>query len=425
MKKIYGGYKTVFCSFLCMFFLQIFYTNSSSVYTREITAEFGFDRAPFILYLSIASIVMLICSPVVGKMLQKYNPKHVMSIALIIQILCYLGFTISTQLWHFYAFAIGLGIAFATVIRVGPTTLVNMWFGPKVKSRLITIVSCGNGIGSIIILPLVTHIVTTYGWRYGYYFTAAVEGLFILPCFWFFISTPKLSGEGRRGDFTAEEASEKKNLRAVEGRSLKLNETLRLPEFYFMAVAMILISMAANGLLANVQLFFTDVGFDEMTAAWILSLSTGLATVGKIIDGIAIERFGIKKATLFGGACYAISLLCLCFVTSTDSYAYIGFIIGYALGGSLTTLFAPIMTSYMWGNEHYGENYGAVNLMSSIGTTVGPTFMALIYDMTGTYMNAWITITVGLVITTTCYVTAMTLSERRNRRERSVQTTSV
>lgn len=417
MKKLYGGHKTVFCSFLCLFFIQIFYTNSSSLYTGAITAEFGFDRAPFTLYLSIASAVMLFCSPVVGKLMQKYNPKYIMSGALIIQIISYLGFTISSQLWHFYVFSIGLGIAFATVIRVGPTTLVNFWFGPKVKSRYITIVSCGNGVGSIVILPLVTYVVTNFGWRYGYYLTAAVEAILILPCFLFLISTPAISGEPRRGDLTAEEAGEKKNAGKVEGRSLKLSETIRQPEFYFMAVAMILVSVAATGLLTNVQLFFIDVGFDPMKAAWICSFATGIGTLGKIIDGIVIDRFGIKIGTLYAGSLYVIGVASLIFVTSTGSLAYIGFIVGYALGGSLTTLFAPIMTSYMWGADNYGANYGAVNLMSSVGSIIGPSSMALVYDMTGTYVNAWIAIAVGLVITVACYLIAMSLANRRKARE--------
>ena len=411
-EKFYYGWKAAFCGFLCLFFGQILYTNCSGIYTGAITKEFGFARSSFSFYLTISATTMMILSPFIGKLMQSKNIKRVMCITQIIMACCYLGFTFCTQLWQFYVLAVGLGIGFAAVIRLAPSILVNFWFGPKKKSSVMAIVTTGSGIGSFLIVPMITKIVNTWGWRYGYYTAAAILLLFVTPCFLCMVNTPEQLGMKRQGDYEPGE----KQAKNAEPEGLMLKEVLKRPSFVMMVIAMIFMSITATGLLTNVQLFFTDLGFDPVKAAWITSTGTGLLTIGKLVDGYMIQKFGVKAATIFCVVSFIGAMLSLTTMTSSSSMAYIGFILLYPLGGSIATLVSPLITSYLWGTKDYGANYGTVNFASGIGTAAGPTATALMYDITGTYTYAWLAVSVCIAAAGLCFVGAMIYEEAKRKR---------
>ena len=407
--KLYYGYRVVFCAFLCLFFGQILYTNSAGIYTKAITEEFGFTRSAFTFYMTVSATTMMLISPFMGKLLQSRHVKKVMVITQIIMACSYIGFTFCTQLWQFYCLGVGLGIGFAAVIRLAPSVLVNFWFGPKLKPRVMTVVTMGSAIGAVAIVPLIAKIVSNYGWRYGYYTAAAILLLFVTPCFFFIVSTPELKGLKRAGDLEPGELQTKN----AEPEGYMLQQVLRRPAFALMAIAMIFLAVSATGLLTNVQIFFTDIGFDPVKAAWIASTASGLQLFGKLADGYVIDKFGIKQATVFCIATYIGSMLCLCATTSSNSVIYYGFIVLFALGASIPTLLGPLITSYLWGTKDYGANYGAVNLASSVGTAIGPTVTALMYDISGTYRYAWLMVACALGIAGICFFSAMILEEKK------------
>ena len=407
-ERFYYGWKIVFCGFLCLFFGQVLYTNCAGAYTAAITEEFGFSRSSFTLYLSISSAVMMISSPFIGRLLERGNTKVIMVVLQIVQALCYLGFTVCTELRQFYCFAVGLGLGFAGVIRLAPAILVNFWFGPKLRGRAMAFVTAGSGIGALTILPLITKIITTYGWRYGYYTAAAILIFFVTPCFLFIVSTPEKKGIAKRGEYTEEEKSSLNE----EKSGMQVQQALKTPEFVCMVVAMLLLAIAATGLLTNVQVYLTDLGYDPTTAAAYTAVASGLLTVGKFVLGFLADKFGLKSTTNFAIGTFVFVFLCL-FFTSYWGPAVFGFVAIYGIGGSIAVFLPPLITARIFGNRDYGAIYGSVNLASGVGTTIGPVSVALIFDITGSYKYAWLGIAALVLVAGIAFYLAMALAEKR------------
>lgn len=408
-EKVYYGWKVVVCAFMCLFFGQLLYTNVMGVYTKAITEQFGWERAQFTLWTSVSAIVMMISSPIIGKLYQKYPMKKVMCMIVMIMSSGYLGFACSSQLWHFYMFAVLMGVGFAGYIRMGPSILVNLWFGPKLKSMAMAIVTTSTTFGTLIIVPMITNIVGKFGWRAGYFTTVGINLLVVIPVFWFIIDTPESKGIEKQGMINEDE----KTMVERDGVDLEPSQVLKLPEFYLFGAAQLLCAICSTGILTNVQMYFTDIGFNSAVAAWITSASWATAFVGRFIVGGVCKNKGVRTGITFCAAAYTFSMIGLFFTQYNMIFGFL-YAAGYAVGSCITILVPPLMTPTMWGAKNNARNYGLVNFCSSIGTIFGATAIALVYDMTGTYSNAWLALAGIFVLAGILFYLSLTISKKRN-----------
>ena len=412
--KMYYGWKIVICAFMCLFFGQLLYTNVMGAYTKAITEQYGWERAQFTLWTSVSATIMMIASPIIGKLYQRFSVKKVMCIIVLIMSCGYLGFACSSRLWHFYAFAVLMGIGFAGYIRMGPSVLVNLWFGPKLKSRAMAIVTTSTTFGTLIIVPMITNIVGRFGWRAGYFTTIAINLLVVIPVFWFIIDTPENKGIEKQGMIDTDE----KTTVEVDGVDLEPSQVLKLPEFYIFGAAQLLCAICSAGLLTNVQMYFTDIGFNPTIAAWITSASWATAFVGRFIVGGICEKKGVRIGVTFCAIAYTLSMIGL-FLTQYSMVFGFLYAAGYAIGACITVLVPPLMVPTMWGAKNNAKNYGLVNFCSSIGTIFGAAAIARVYDVTGTYSNAWLALAAMFFLAGILFFASLTISKKRNTMLRS------
>lgn len=408
--KFYYGWVVVICAMLCYFFGQIMYTNVMGAYTAAITEEFGWARASFTVWSSISATVMMITSPIIGKLSKRYGVRNTLVTVLLIQTAGYLGFSFSSQLWQFYALAPLLGIGFAGVIRLAPSMLVNLWFGPKLRGRAMAVTTAAVSLGGLVMVNVISGVIQNAGWRYGYYLTVAINLLVMLPCFWFLIRTPEEKGVEMRGNFAPGEQNKSRVER--DAPDMNLQKVLRTPEFYLMAGGQILIGIAATGLLTNVQMYYTDIGMEPSFAALLTSLSAGVTILGKFLLAAVNDKLGVKVSTGLAGGCYAAAFLGLYLAQFAHGFAAV-YLVCYSIGSSLTIFIPPIIVANLWGPKYYAENFGAVNLASGIGSIIGPTAVALVYDLAGSYSAAWLALCVILLIVGACFMGALIVAGHR------------
>lgn len=406
--KFYYGWVVCFCGFLAIFLGQMFYTNSMGLYTKAITELFGWSRGQFTIWTSISAAVMMACSPVIGRLYEKFEPRKVVCGVIVLQTIGYLGFSFSTQLWMFYLFAIFLGIGFGGFIRLLPSIAVNMWFGPALKGRAMAFATMGTALGPVAIVPLMQKIIASFGYQWGYWFTCLVNLFVLIPLFWFLIKTPEQKGVQRLGSIDGGQ-----NLHVEQdGRDKSLKEILRTPEFYMFGAAQIIIGVLATGLMTNVTLYFNDIGMNMSAAAWVSSLSWATAIIGRLVLSYLSRKVGIKFTAGFAAVTYALAMIGLYFAQFNWLFIIL-YAAGYAIGSAITVMIPPIMTTTMWGSKYNGQNFGAINFCSGIGSVFGATLVAYVYTLTGTYANAWLTFFFAFLVCAFLLVGAMMLAEKR------------
>jgi MFS family permease len=120
-----------------------------------------------------------------------------------------------------------------------------------------------------------------------------------------------------------------------------------------------------------------------MAAVSIYSLE-GLAGLGgRVVFGLAGDRFGAKPTLIAGLFIQALAAGAFIFARPLESFYAIAAVFGFAYGGVMP-LYAVLARDY-FGQRMLGTVLGAATMLSAFGMALGPVIGGWIYDTTGRY----------------------------------------
>ena len=153
--------------FILMFLIQTIVGSLHSLFLVPVTEGLGMERSAFSLMFTIAGFAGVASLPVVTKLLQKYPAKYVISLFILMTGGGFTMFSQATELWHFFAIAVVMGAGNSGCTLMVASLLINNWFEDR-KGLALGIGLTGSGFGAALLSPVVTHLLTTYGWRTSY-----------------------------------------------------------------------------------------------------------------------------------------------------------------------------------------------------------------------------------------------------------------
>jgi MFS family permease len=119
-------------------------------------------------------------APVVGRLFDRYGPRTVYSLGLLLLGGAFLVASHAQALWQFQlsvGLAVGIGIAF--IGNVPNSILLGRWFGPRLPTAM-AIVYSAAGAGVLVLLPASQLLIDHVGWRGAYQiFSVAALGLLV------------------------------------------------------------------------------------------------------------------------------------------------------------------------------------------------------------------------------------------------------
>ena len=140
-----------------------------AVVLKQLMTQFHTGRGEISLSQSISSIAGGITGILVGRIMNRHNPKTFMLWGSITSGLCMLLISWAHSLAFLYIFFFLGGVAGAFSNAIAMFTILSRWFTRK-WGTAIGIAMTGGGIGSIAIQPLVGIISQNYGWQATYIF---------------------------------------------------------------------------------------------------------------------------------------------------------------------------------------------------------------------------------------------------------------
>jgi MFS family permease len=147
-----------------------------TVFFLPLSQELNLSRTATSFAFSLSRAEGAIEGPIVGHVLDRYGPRPVMLVAVS---LMGIGYLLLSQAQSYIAFLIvytGLiSLAHSGGFMHAPMTLTNTWF-IRLRARAMTINSAAYGLGGVLIAPILSLIVHSWGWRWG----AAIAGLVFL-----------------------------------------------------------------------------------------------------------------------------------------------------------------------------------------------------------------------------------------------------
>src|SRR5512147_661603 len=155
--------------------------ESFTVFLKPVSENFGWDRAQVVSVYSLTWLAGGLMAPVVGRLFDRYGPRTVYSLGLLLLGGAFLIASQAQALWQFQlsvGLAVGIGIAF--IGNVPNSIMLGRWFGPRLPTAM-AIVYSATGAGVLILLPASQILIDHIGWRDTYQIFGAATLLLLLP----------------------------------------------------------------------------------------------------------------------------------------------------------------------------------------------------------------------------------------------------
>ncbi len=362
--------------------ILIFFTFGIPTYSMPFiysgaSEEYGWSRAQVTLLASFKYLTGAITGLVMGRLIDVFNPRAMVTWAAVLGGLAMLGFLFATNLGVYYFAGIVLGVS-ASGITVCMKVIVSTLF-ERGQGTAVGIVLAGTSLAGVVTPILVVPMIEQWGWRATMALLSAGIWLVAIPG-WLLLF---------RGQMAASSGSA---MASAGGRTSGLwrhfHGLCTDRDFWMMASGVFFIGAVDMGMLQNQVLFLqVDKGLDITTVAWATSMLAGIGVAAKVIFGWFYDRYSIR-GILLTYLLLAISVLLAFPVAGVTSMFLFMVVRGIVHGGLIVEV--PVLTKHYYGRENLGLNMGIMAAFLQLGMAFGPPMLGAAHDLFGSYTAGFI-----------------------------------
>jgi sugar phosphate permease len=397
--RVFYGYYLVAVTFLFMVLFSGCGVFAFSLFVRPLEASLGWGRGQVMAGFTLFYLMVGFASPVVGRFVDRHGARRVIAVG---ALMMGLGFIIVSRMSVLYLFYVGyviIGTGASAMGLVPCSAVVSNWFRRK-RGTALGLMAAGIGAGGVVMAPFIGYMLSRFDWRAAYLSMAILIVALGIPLALGVIRTrPSEMGLYADGDTAPTEDAVAATRRGGEKEGCTLQQALRTPAFWLIAVAFAFSNFANMGSIQAAAPFLEDVGYPTATAASALGAIGFGSGTGKILFGWLCDRIRPNHACAIGIALQLAGVLLLLTVRADSPLVLIwacALLLGLGVGAWLPTL--SMLASTSFGLLFYGAVFGALNLAQSLGTATGPLFSGMMHDATGSYVGAFTTAAVLLAI---------------------------
>jgi sugar phosphate permease len=399
---LFWGWYVVLSAFLI---LAINYgaRYSFGVFVQPMAAQYHWSRSEISGGMSIMVLAYGIGGIFAGSFADRIAPRWIITAGAILMATGLFLTALIQKPWHFYVtYGVCGGFGAACLGVVVCNSSVGKWFVRK-RGLAIGIASIGVGAGTMATVPLAGYVVKVYGWQTGF----ACIGVFVLiigvGLSQWLMGRTKPEDYGLRPD--GEKASESdpaadSGFFAAHQDRPSLRPVLKDSQFWLMVICYGLAVMAEMSAMVHQVPYALDRQIDKVAAASSLGMIGMASMLGRFFFGWLCDRISdAKYAAALGFFLMAVGMFLLLKTTSVSMLFVYALLFGFGYG-SMTALM-PCLLADRFGRHVLGASYGMeIFFVMGIGGTSGPVITGYIYDLTGSYANAWLLNLAVLVIVT-------------------------
>ncbi|HEU4825590.1 MAG TPA: MFS transporter [Dongiaceae bacterium] len=263
----------------------------------------------------------------------------------------------------------GAGAVFAPTMAT-----VTGWFDTH-RSLAVSLVSAGMGAAPMIISPFAGWLITNYEWRTAQFCIAILAWALLVPAALFVRRPPMLAAPAAGAPAALDPAA--------GDRGMTVGRALRSPQFIVLAATYFACCATHSGPIFHTVSYAMLCGLAPLTAVTIYSVE-GLAGLGgRLVFGLAGDRFGAKRALVVGLLIQAFGAGSYFFTRTLGEFYAVAAVFGFTYGGVMP-LYAVIAREY-FPMRIMGTVLGAATMVSCLGMAFGPAVGGWIFDHTGGY----------------------------------------
>jgi MFS family permease len=396
---MFYGWRIVSVVFLTHFISVGLVFYSYGVFFKALAEDFGGSRLGVATGLAILNVVVGLLSPFVGRAVDRGSIRHIMCAG---AFLMAIGFMIGSRieaLWQFYV-VIGTFLSLGTVLMgaLAGSTLVANWFTER-RGTALGISGMGISLSGLAMAPIATALIAAIGWRNTFLLYGAVTLVAVVPAVWLVIvNRPEDLGMAPDGEAVPSEpvppagqavgvglpaAPERPRLNAPFASEWSARDSMRNRNFWVIGLVIALNFCANGAVLTHIIPHATDIGFEPLAAAWVLSTIAGLGVVGKVVFGWIVDRVPKQVAVWIATGLQGVGVALILNVEGYRSLLLAGAIFGLGMGGGVPLWGALIGAGF--GRMAFGRVMGLMTPVMVPVQILGIPYAGWIYDRTGSY----------------------------------------
>lgn len=371
---------------------------SFGVFFNSLEAEFELSRAATSSLFSVYMLLACVVSIAGGWSLDKYGPKKVV---LFMGMSTGLSLLLSSQAsaaWQLYiTYSVMQAFGTGALYTIANST-TSRWFVKK-RGLAVGITSSAGGIGGVVLAPFSALLLLNFDWRISFIILGAVALIILIPSSRLLKRDP--SEIGLLPDGIVTEVNSVRSLNVEPGSQqygLTLSESCKTRQFWFIALIWLFVGMSSQMIITHLVPHIVDLDISAIDAAFVISLVSVGAILGRIIDGRLSDTVGRKPLAIVNGIIQIVALISLIFIRELWMFWVFALLFGYGWGGLGAQI--TLLVGDIFGLRSIGANMGTLTSSWNIGAAIGPAIGGLVFDITGNYSAAFAIAASGLLIAT-------------------------
>ena len=386
--------------------------QSYGAYMVLLQEDFGWSKTVLAGAFAMARIESGILGPLQGWMIDRFGPRTILRIGMVIFGLGFVLLSRVDSLLGFYLvfFAIAVGSSlggFATII----VSLVN-WFD-RHRAKAVALSQTGFALGGLTV-PLVILALDAFGWRTTAFASGVVIIALGLPLTVVVRHRPEDYGEFEDG-VPPESPLEGVALGVDRSGDFTASEAMRTRAFWLISLghssALLVVSAVMVHLVPHLieSLDYTLTG-----AGWIVALMTAVQMVGQVTGGYLGDRFDKRVIVVACMVAHASGLLLVAYATSLPMVIGFALLHGWAWGTRGPLMVA--MRADYFGASSFGTIMGFSSMVVMLGMTAGPLVAGYVADRTGSYSSGFAALALASLLGSVFFMLAAPPQRRPGRR---------
>jgi MFS family permease len=381
-RSIFYGWWVV-AAFSVTTFISTGIRHAVGPFLKPIVEDLGLDRASFSAVIALSLLLYGVFMPLAGMALDRFSVRVVTTVGTVVLVASLVLTALVSTFWEFaivYGVLVPLGLAgTGPVIASG---VVARWFSRR-RGTALSVLGSASMTGMSLLVPAVTWLILTTGWRTTYMVIAGGVLVLVLPlCLWIVRDSPESVG------LTPDGAALKPGAAAPPVERVSAGEALQTLAFWQLAGSFFTCGFSMSLLSAHGIPMLTDHGYSPMFASWALGVLGGSSIGFTVMLGALGDRFGRRPVL---SAIYAGRILIFAgFFLIRDNPAAI---LAVAVLGGITMAGTGSMTSALtadiYGRFSVSAVFGLIFLVHQTGSALGSWLAGALFESTGGYGAAY------------------------------------
>jgi MFS family permease len=381
-RSIFYGWWVV-AAFSVTTFISTGIRHAVGPFLKPMVADLGLDRASFSAVVALSLFLYGVFMPLAGLALDRFSVRVVTAVGTLLLVASLVLTALVRDFWEFalvYGVLVPIGLAgTGPVIASG---VVARWFNRR-RGTALSVLGSASMTGMSLLVPAVTWLILTTGWRATYALIAAGVLVLVLPlCLWVVRDSPESVGLAADGGVLTPAAG------AATRERVSASEAIQTLAFWQLAGSFFTCGFSMSLLSAHGVPMLTDHGYTPMFASWALGVLGGSSIGFTVMLGALSDRFGRRPVL---AAIYAGRVLIFAgfFLIRDNPVA----ILAVAVLGGITMAGTGSMTSALtadiYGRFSVSSVFGLIFLVHQTGSALGSWLAGALFESTGGYGAAF------------------------------------